>query len=260
MDPAKALHGSRCGTLDTTAVQRALHCRKDLPCLPQVATVVRADHQQPRPYRPWQQSQKWVAEADAIQVKIARLLHQASRPIMRRYERLEHRATVQVQRRHDFFLGLEFPFWRRLKFTNKPASKPSRLDQVFPRPLCRREFTGRLAERRSIQSVGLCEMVKALTYTPASPATGLPIELLIAEGIDELTGFLVCAVKIAQYSLQVRGEVLERITICGHAALTQLYFRTGHSRKQRCRPWVDPSTKDQLQSRQSWLIANVSAP
>src|SRR5690348_16260793 len=110
---------------------------------------------------------------------------------MRRDECLEHTFTVYVRRRHDFFLGLDFPFWRRLEHSNKPASKPSRSDYVFPRPLLRGEFSRRFAERRRVQSVGLRQMVKALAYAPSFSAIQLPVELLIAQGFDELPRFLV---------------------------------------------------------------------
>jgi len=88
------------------------------------------------------------------------LLHQKPRLVMRRDECLEHTFTVYVRRRHDFFLGLDFPFWRRLEHSNKPASKPSRSDCVFPRPLRRGEFSRRFAERRRVQSVGLRDQVR----------------------------------------------------------------------------------------------------
>lgn len=93
-----------------------------------MTAIMRSQDEESRAYGPGKDAEEWVSEAEAIEVKVARLLYQCSYLVMRGKECLKHLGTVELSYGPRLLWRLELSFWRRFQLSNKPSAKPRGLN------------------------------------------------------------------------------------------------------------------------------------
>ncbi len=84
------------------------HGFQDLLCLPEVAAIMRPNHHESCADSPGEQSQKWISEADAIQIEIARFFNHYSHLIMATRNDFSTSAPLSCAAGLAFFGDLSF--------------------------------------------------------------------------------------------------------------------------------------------------------